>query len=119
MKTFLSSASVLFLLLATACGGGGGGDEAAAAAGEGGGASSVSISDQKYNPADVTVSAGSDVTWTNEDEAPHTVTFSDKAVKSSEQLAKGDDFSTTFDAAGSYDYVCAVHPEMKGKVTVQ
>lgn len=117
MKTFLRTAPALFLLLATACGGGG--DDAAAAAGDGGAdAATVAIADQKYSPADVSVAAGSSVTWTNGDATPHTVTFSNKAVKSSDQLDKGADFSATFDKAGSYDYICAIHPEMKGKVTV-
>ena len=120
---------ILATLLASlvACGGGassdGGGDAADggdAAASDSGGAESaaVAIADLKYAPADIEVGAGGSVTWTNDDDAPHTVTFDDDAVTSSEELNKGDEFSATFDTAGSYSYVCAIHPDMKGTVTV-
>ena len=79
----------------------------------------MTIDDLKYAPADATVAAGSEVTWTNNDEAPHTVTFDGDAVKSSGELKTGDTFSTTFADAGTYSYLCAIHPDMKGKVTVQ
>ena len=124
MKTFLHALTALLLLLTAACGGGGGSadtsaDSAAADSTGGGGSEAVAISGQKYAPATLTVSAGSSVTWTNDDEVPHTVTFDDDAVKSSDQLAKGDTFEASFADAGSYAYVCAIHPEMKGSVTVQ
>ena len=113
------------LLVLAACGGGassdGGGDAAGGDAAEGGGgeAAAVTIADLKFSPADIEVAAGGSVSWTNEDDAPHTVTFDDDAVADSEELNKGDEFSATFDSAGSYSYVCAIHPDMKGTVTVQ
>ena len=120
MHTLLSITTALLLLLAAACGGGGGADNTANAADSGGGGSeTVAISGQKFQPAELSVSAGSSVTWNNADDAPHTVTFDDDAVESSDELAKGDTFSATFADAGSYSYVCAIHPEMKGSVTVQ
>ena len=117
--------SVLALvLLLVGCGGGGestedGGGDAAAASSDSAEAGSVTIADLKYSPADLEVSAGSTVTWTNDDDAPHTVTFDDDAVSDSEELAKGDEFSATFDEAGEFSYVCAIHPDMKATVTVQ
>lgn len=114
-------AIALLLVALAGCGGGAsdGGDDAAAS-GDGGGAkaSAVTIADLAYSPADIDVAAGGSVTWTNDDDAPHTVTFDDDAVTSSEELAKGDEFSATFAEAGSYSYVCAIHPDMKGTVTV-
>ena len=118
---------ILATLLASlvACGGGASSDgEAAAgddaAAPEGGGAESatVTIADLAYAPADVEVAAGGSVTWTNDEDVPHTVTFDDDAVAGSEELNQGDEFSATFETAGSYSYVCAIHPDMKGTVTV-
>ena len=115
---------ILATLLATlvACGGAssegeaGGGDAAA----DNGGADAVAVTmaDLAYTPADAEVGAGGTVTWTNKDDAPHTVTFDDDAVADSEELNKGDEFSATFDTAGSYSYICAIHPDMKGAVTV-
>lgn len=117
----LSVLLVAFVL--AACGGGGstgsdspvasGSGEASAAAGE------VTIADLKYDPANLEVAAGTEVTWTNDDDAPHTVSFDDDAVTDSEELAKGDTFSVTFDEAGEFSYVCAIHPDMKATVTVQ
>jgi plastocyanin len=34
-------------------------------------------------------------------------------------LAKDDKFSFTFTTAGEYDYLCLIHPNMKGKVIVK
>lgn len=82
------------------------------------GGSAVAIRDNAYQPADLEVATGSTVTWTNDDEAPHTVTFSGSGPASSEQLAEGDGFTTTFDTAGTFPYVCTLHPEMEATVTV-
>ena len=78
---------------------------------------SVTIGDFYFRPQDVTVNAGDAVTWTNDGTVPegHTVTGDgfDSGV-----LKKGDTFSHTFDTAGSFDYVCTLHPNMRGTVTV-
>ena len=110
----------LAVLALTGCGGSGE-DTASSEAGGDAAAESgaVTIADLKFAPGDVSVAAGSEVTWTNDDSAPHTVTFDDDAAESSEELKPGDTFSTTFDEAGSYSYTCAIHPDMTGKVTVQ
>jgi hypothetical protein len=53
------------------------------------------------------------------DDAPHTVTSTSGPAKiDSPQLNKGDTFSYTFTKAGTYQYDCAVHPDMTGTVTV-
>ena len=78
----------------------------------------VAIKDYKFSPADITVSSGTTVTWTNEDSAPHTVESSDKMLKSDE-LSQGDKYSYTFMKAGKVNYICGIHPSMKGSVTVQ
>ena len=79
----------------------------------------VAIKGYAYAPASLTINVGDTVTWTNEDTAPHTVTVSSGPVKfSSGNLAKGQSFSYTFTKAGTYDYYCAVHPDMVGKVVV-
>ncbi len=117
-RTFRVLASASLLLALAACGGGGNESAAGAAGGGGSNTQSVAIQDNAFTPADVSVSAGSSVAWTNNDDVPHTVTFSDSSVESSDELAKGDDFSTDFAEAGEYSYVCAIHPDMKGKVTV-
>ena len=83
-----------------------------------GSATKINISGFKFDPATVTVKAGTTVTWTNQDSANHTVTADDGSW-ASENLANGATFSFTFAKAGTYAYHCAVHPSMKANVVVQ
>jgi plastocyanin len=78
----------------------------------------VSIAGFAFDPADLTVDAGTEITWTNEDEAPHTVTAEDGSFDSG-TLEPGQTFSTTIDGAGAVTYVCQIHPEMRGTITVR
>jgi plastocyanin len=80
-------------------------------------ATTVMIENYAFSPATLSVPVGSKVTWTNMDAAPHTVTVSSGPVKfSSPTLQKGDSFTYTFTTAGTYNYYCAVHPQMTAKV---
>ena len=78
----------------------------------------VSISGFAYQPAQITVKAGQAVTWTNDDPADHTVTH-EGGDFASETLGQGARFRMVFDRPGTYRYVCALHPEMKGTVVVK
>ena len=78
----------------------------------------ITISGFKFDPATVTVTIGTTVTWTNRDSANHTVVADDGSWKSP-SLATGDTFSYTFDKAGTYTYICSIHPAMKGTITVK
>jgi plastocyanin len=83
------------------------------------GAVSVMIENYTFSPATLTISAGTKVTWTNMDTAPHTVTVDSGPVTfSSPTLQKGDTFTYTFSSPGTYSYYCAVHPDMTAKVVV-
>jgi hypothetical protein len=60
------------------------------------------------------------VTWTNQDTAPHDVkTTSGPVSIHSPMLDKGQSWSFTFTTAGSYGYVCTVHPNMTAGITVR
>jgi plastocyanin len=87
--------------------------------GGGGGASEVSMDEIKFDPAEVTIKAGDTVTWTNNDSVGHDVTGDDFSSGDPGGLANGDTFEHTFDQAGTFDYVCTVHPGMEGSVTVE
>jgi plastocyanin len=78
----------------------------------------VKIDNFSFTPATITVAAGTQVTWTNRDDIPHTVVTEDKTVKS-KALDTDDKFSATFDKPGTYSYFCSIHPTMKGTVVVQ
>lgn len=70
-----------------------------------------------FVPASISVKPGTIITWTNEDSASHTVTFTEQSW-GSDQLAKGDSYMKKFDTPGSYDYHCSIHPSMRGVVVV-
>ena len=87
-------------------------------AGSSGAARTVDIANMRFNPGDLTVEAGQTVTWTLNDRMPHTVSAQDGSF-SSPTLSRGDAFSHTFDQPGTFEYVCSIHPGMRGRVTVE
>jgi plastocyanin len=100
-------------------GGGGGGDDTAGGGGGGGGGTEVSEEGIAFKPAEVTVSAGDTVTWTNNDSVAHDVTADSFSSGDPGGMSPGDTFEHTFDEAGTFDYVCTVHPGMEGTVVVE
>lgn len=80
-------------------------------------APAVTIKNFSFGPSTVTVAVGTTVTWTNTDDAPHTVTARDASF-SSPTLSKGKSFSFTFRKAGTYSYLCSIHQYMSGTVVV-
>ena len=71
-----------------------------------------------FEPATITITVGDTVTWRNTDDVPHTSTSEDE-VWDSGTLAAGEEFSFTFEEAGTYPYFCEFHPGMEGTVVVQ
>jgi amicyanin len=78
----------------------------------------VKIDNFTFAPPRVTVKAGTTVTWTNEDDIPHTVASTTRTFKS-KTLDTDDKFSFTFATAGVYDYFCSLHPHMTGTIVVE
>ncbi|GAA4294221.1 cupredoxin family copper-binding protein [Streptomyces venetus] len=80
----------------------------------------VLMSGYAFSPRSLTITAGDTVTWTNQDQAPHDVkTTSGPASVHSPMLNKGGTWSHTFTTAGSYGYVCTVHPGMTAQLVVK
>ncbi|MBW8818727.1 cupredoxin family copper-binding protein [Streptomyces sp. NPDC102476] len=80
----------------------------------------VAMKGYAFSPASLSVPAGSTVTWTNYDTAPHDVkTTSGPLSIHSPMLNKGQSWSFTFTTAGAYGYVCTVHPDMTAGITVR
>ena len=94
--------------------------EAAPPGDTGGGetADRVEIAEFLYEPEAVTVDAGTEITWTNADAAPHTATADDSSFDTG-TLEKGDSESQTFDEPGTYTYYCRFHAFMNGTVEVR
>lgn len=78
----------------------------------------VTIRTFAFQPQTITVPAGSTVVWTNEDDAPHTVTSTDHRLNSP-GLDQGERFTATFAEPGTYSYFCSLHPHMRGVVVVR
>lgn len=103
------------LLISTAgCGDTGDDDGGNASGDEGGGSATVEVDDNLFEPDSVEVTVGDTVTWDWVGSEPHNV--SADGFKS--DIQQEGTFEHTFDAAGSYPYVCTVHPGMNGTIDV-
>jgi plastocyanin len=81
------------------------------------GALDVSIANFAFGPAKMSTVAGKPVTWTNTDDSPHQISVQGK--QKTAVLLKGQSASLTFDQPGLFDYMCSLHPGMKGQVEVK
>ncbi len=78
----------------------------------------VKIDNFAYTPVTVTVKVGTQVTWVNHDDIPHTVDSTQGKFKSA-ALDTDDRFEFRFTEAGDYPFYCRIHPKMTGKIIVQ
>ena len=78
----------------------------------------ISIQAFQFVPAILTIKTGTAVTWVNRDEEPHNVVSPDRVFRS-KAIDGGEKFTTVFDKPGTYNYLCAVHPHMRGKIVVE
>jgi plastocyanin len=78
----------------------------------------VKIDNFVFQPAELTIKAGTEVTWTNKDDIPHTVDSTEGKFKSS-ALDTDDKFQFRFTEPGEYLFYCRMHPKMTGKIIVQ
>ena len=113
----------------TGSGGGGGGGGAAPAPtpkptpkpdepASGTSVAAVAIRDFEFGPSELTIDAGTRVTFDNRGSAAHTVTAQDASFDSG-LIAPGAAWDRTFATAGTFAFVCAFHPQMTGTIRVQ
>lgn len=76
----------------------------------------VTIQGFAFTPSRLSVAEGDTVTFTNQDNAPHTATASDGAFDTG-RLNGGESASVTIPASGTFDYFCKFHPNMTGQIT--
>ena len=86
-------------------------------------ATTVTISGSSFGD-DITVPAGTTVTFNNEDSLPHTVTEGTDGEAAADaafdnDVAAGASTEVTFDEPGTYDVTCRIHPSMNMTVTVE
>ncbi len=86
-------------------------------------ANEIFMQGMAFAPADMTISVGTTITWTNKDSFAHTVTSgtpgSPSGVFDSGNVGANGQFSFKFTAAGTYKYFCKIHTMMTGTITVQ
>ncbi len=81
----------------------------------------VILKDTSFQPQQITISTGSELTWINQDSVNHTVVGDGTGPGGdfqSKTLQPGEEFSFIFDQPGNYPYHCSIHPSMKGTVIV-
>ena len=76
----------------------------------------VVIDGVRYEPATVTVKRGDTVVWRNQDPFPHTVTA--KGRFDSGEIAAGRQWKLVARSAGTFPYICTLHPNMQGVLVV-
>ena len=77
----------------------------------------VAISGFSFSPRTVTVNVGDTVTWSNSDAQTHTATSG--GDWDTGDIGNGESKSVTMRSAGTFDYICAIHPTMTGRVVVR
>jgi hypothetical protein len=70
-----------------------------------------------FSAATVTIAVGDTVTWHNSGQAPHTATANEGSFDTG-TINSGGSGSHTFSSAGTFAYICTIHPNMKGTVRV-
>jgi plastocyanin len=81
-------------------------------------ANRIVVKDFMFTPNSLTIKAGSSVTWSNQDDEPHTV-VSDAGLFRSGAMDTNESFSYKFDSPGTYHFTCSIHPRMVGTIVVQ
>jgi len=83
-------------------------------------ANQIVIDNFAFAPNELTVPIGAEVTWVNHDDVPHTATSTTKPKTfDSGTLDTDQTYSHAFTKAGEYEYFCAVHPKMTGRIVVK
>jgi amicyanin len=77
----------------------------------------VKIGNFTFGPQEVKVKAGTTITWTNEDDIPHTVVSPNNFR--SKVLDTDGTYTFTFTTPGTYKYFCSLHPHMTGTIVVE
>ena len=105
---YAAIALLLLPLAGVACGSSGGSDGASTTPGE------IQVVDNAFKPGTIEVSVGDTVTWVWKGAVKHNV----RGPGFDGPTQKSGTFEHTFNSAGSFKYVCTIHPGMKGTVKV-
>jgi plastocyanin len=81
-------------------------------------ATEIGIDNFQFAPTPLMVPKGASVTWVNRDDIPHSIVCQTLGFHSHPMDTDGS-VSQTFDQPNKYDYICGLHPFMRGMVIVQ
>jgi plastocyanin len=81
-------------------------------------AAQLKIDNFKFGPDKLTITKGTEVTWTNQDDIPHSIVLTALGVRS-KVLDTDKAFSYQFDKTGTFSYICGLHPFMHGQIVVK
>ncbi len=79
----------------------------------------IKMANIQFDPQSVTVQAGQTVTWVNEDDVQHDADFTSGGDFESDLVGKGGEIEWKAEGSGDVEYVCSVHPNMTGTITVE
>jgi plastocyanin len=80
----------------------------------------IRIDNFTFEPAEVTIPAGTKVTWVNHDDVPHTATSTARPRQfDSGTLDTDEQFSHVFATPGTFDYFCALHKHMTARIIIK
>lgn len=77
----------------------------------------VAIVGFSFMPAKISAAVGKALAFLNRDDSPHQITVSGGPATG--VLLRGQRGSVTFDKADTYNYICGLHPTMKGVIEVR
>jgi plastocyanin len=80
--------------------------------------SRIGIDNFKFAPTPLSIAQGTEVTWTNHDDIPHSIVLNSLGIHSKAMDTDGS-FTYKFDKVGTFFYVCGLHPFMQAKVVVK
>jgi plastocyanin len=78
----------------------------------------LKIDNFKFGPEKLTITKGTNVTWTNQDDIPHSIFLAALGVRS-KAMDTDNTFSYQFDKTGTFTYICGLHPFMHGQIVVK
>ena len=78
----------------------------------------VKIDNFTFAPTKLVVRKGTQITWINRDDIPHTVVENNRLFKS-HVLDTGEKFTFTPTQTGTFTYYCSIHPKMTAQIIVR
>ena len=79
----------------------------------------ITLLTQTFSPSELTIEAGTEVTWVNANAIQHNITpKSHTQWEATTLTSSGERFSTRLDSPGVYLYECTLHAGMEGEIEV-